>query len=65
MISNDHIVVVVVVMVVVMVVVVVMVAPALEDSTPGNNFRKTLPGALSSNEGLDSPVSSINGYRWR
>ena len=29
------------------------VAPALEDSAPGNNFRKTLPGALSSNEGLD------------
>ena len=51
---------------------VVVVAPALEDSAPGNNFRKTLPGALSSNEGLDSPVSSIpnanldlNGPRWR
>ena len=29
------------------------VAPALEDSAPGNNFRKTLPGALSSNECLD------------
>ena len=44
---------------------VVAVAPALEDSAPGNNFRKTLPGALSSNEGLDSPVSSVSGYRWR
>ena len=33
--------------------VVVVVAAALEDSAPGNNFRKTLPGALSSNEGLD------------
>ena len=51
---------------------VVAVAPALEDSAPGNNFRKTLPGALSSNEGLDSPVSSmsnanldLNGPRWR
>ena len=65
-----------VVMVVVLVVaaaaVVVVVAPALEDSAPGNNFRKTLPGALSSNEGLDSPVSSmpnanldLNGPRWR
>ena len=32
---------------------VVAVAPALEDSAPGNNFRKTLPGALSSNECLD------------
>ena len=58
--------------VVMVVVVVVMVAPALEDSAPGNNFRKILPGALSSNEGLYSPVSSIpnanldlNGPRWR
>ena len=47
------------------------VAPALEDSAPGNNFRKTLPGALSSNEGLDSPVSmqtanlSLHGSRWQ
>ena len=32
---------------------VVAVAPALEDSAPGNNFRKMLPGALSLNEGLD------------
>ena len=70
-IPNCHLVVVVVVMVVVMVVVVV-VAPALEDSAPGNNFRKMLPGALSSNEGLDSPISSmpnanldLNGPRWR
>ena len=39
--------------VVMVVVVVVMVAPALEDSAPGNNFRKILPGALSSNECLD------------
>ena len=39
---------------------VVAVAPALEDSAPGNNFRKTLPGALSSNEGLDSPFSMPN-----
>ena len=50
---------------------VVAVAPALEDSAPGNNFRKTLPGALSSNEGLDSPFSmpnanlSVNASRWR
>ena len=50
---------------------VVAVAPALEDSAPGNNFRKTLPGALSSNEGLDSPFSmpnanlDLNGPRWR
>ena len=50
---------------------VVAVAPALEDSAPGNNFRKTLPGALSSNEGLDSPVSmknanlDANGSSWR
>ena len=50
---------------------VVAVAPALEDSAPGNNFRKTLPGALSSNEGLDSPFSmpnanlDVNGSRWR
>ena len=49
---------------------VVAVAPALEDSAPGNNFRKTLPGALSSNEGLDSPFSMPNanldlyGSRW-
>ena len=28
------------------------VAPALEDSAPGNHFRKMLPGALSSNEGF-------------
>ena len=47
------------------------VAPALEDSAPGNNFRKTLPGALSSNEGLDSPVSmqttnlNLHGSRWQ
>ena len=69
------VVVVVVVLVVVLVVaaaaVVVVVAPALEDSAPGNHFRKTLPGALSSNEGLDSPVSmpnanlDLNGPRWR
>ena len=26
---------------------VVAVAPALEDSAPGNHFRKMLPGALS------------------
>ena len=50
---------------------VVAVAPALEDSAPGNHFRKTLPGALSSNEGLDSPFSmpnanlDVNGSRWR
>ena len=50
---------------------VVAVAPALEDSAPGNNFWKTLPGALSSNEGLDSPFSmpnanlDVNGSRWR
>ena len=50
---------------------VVAVAPALEDSAPGNNFRKTLPGALSSNEGLDSPFSmpnanlDLNDPRWR
>ena len=50
---------------------VVAVAPALEDSAPGNNFRKTLPGALSSNKGLDSPFSmpnanlDVNGSRWR
>ena len=50
---------------------VVAVAPALEDSAPGNNFRKTLPGALSSNEGLDSPFSmpnanlDVDGSRWR
>ena len=51
---------------------VVAVAPALEDSAPGNNFRKTLPGALSSNEGLDSTFSSmpnanldLNIPRWR
>ena len=50
---------------------VVAVGPALEDSAPGNNFRKTLPGALSSNEGLDSPFSmpnanlDVNGSRWR
>ena len=49
---------------------VVAVAPALEDSAPGNNFRKTLPGALSSNEGLGSRVSMQNanldlyGSRW-
>ena len=47
------------------------VAPALEDSAPGNNFRKTLPGALSSNEGLGSRVSmqnanlDLHGSRWR
>ena len=29
------------------------VAPALEDSAPGNNFRKAVLGALSSNECLD------------
>ena len=58
--------------VVMVVVVVVMVAPALEDSAPGNNFRKILPGALSSNEGLDSTFSSmpnanldLNIPRWR
>ena len=61
----------VVVVVMVVVVAVVAVAPALEDSAPGNNFRKTLPGALSSNEGLDSPFSmpnanlDVNGSRWR
>ena len=44
---------VVVVMKVAAAAVVVVVAPALEDSAPGNNFRKILPGALSSNECLD------------
>ena len=50
---------------------VVAVAPALEDSAPGNNFRKTLPGALSSNEGWNSPFSMPNANldlhdsRWR
>ena len=40
----------------VVVMVVVVVAPALEDGAPRNYFRKMLLGALSSNEGLDSPV---------
>ena len=66
------VVVVIVAVVVAAAVTVVAVAPALEDSAPGNNFRKMLPGALSSNEGLDSPISSmpnanldLNGPRWR
>ena len=52
------------------VVAVVAVAPALEDSAPGSIFRKTLPGALSWNEGLGSRVSMQNanldlyGSRW-
>ena len=47
------VVVVIVAVVVAAAVTVVAVAPALEDSAPGNNFRKILPGALSLNEGLD------------
>ena len=52
------------------VVAVVAVAPALDDSAPGSNFRKTLPGALSWNESLGSRVSMQNanldlyGSRW-
>ena len=53
MVPHCHMVVMVVVLVVAAAAVVVVVAPALEDSAPGNNFRKTLPGALSLNEGLD------------
>ena len=65
------VVVVIVAVVVAAAVTVVAVAPALEDSAPGNNFRKALPGALSSNEGPDSPSSmpnanlDVHGSRWR
>ena len=47
MVPHCHMVVMVVVLVVAAAAVVVMVAPALEDSAPGNHFRKMLPGALS------------------
>ena len=72
MVLHCHMVEMMVVLVVAAAAVVVMVAPALEDSPPGNHFRKILPGALSSNEGLDSTVSSmpnanldLNIPRWR
>ena len=71
MVLHCHMVEMMVVLVVAAAAVLMMVAPALEDSAPGNNFRKTLPGALSSNEGLDSPFSmpnanlDVNGSRWR
>ena len=47
MVLHCHMVEMMVVLVVAAAAVVVMVAPALEDSAPGNHFRKMLPGALS------------------